>query len=313
MKQIILIICIIISVNNKAQCQGVYLNENEIFDYVEKNEIAKKHKIKSIKEYPDYKIEESKGNCKKEDVYDSNGNIIKETMYPNTKEEYVKHAFIYNENRLVEIREFYKDEDEPNHYYFINYNTKNQITSITSQHKNEVNNATVINYFYTEDGKFDYSQRVGATFKNKIHYNKCGRIEYVESLSITEESIKLDSNDCIIYYEPFHEYEYKEGEEDYVKRIMNNNCETKTYFSRRRRYKYWIIQTQENTYNESGQFIEAVYSKRKARLNMTYFKKYERYYHTEYEYNDKGLQTSAKFFNLKNELDRNYYTEYNYY
>lgn len=312
MRSIIIISTILISVVS-LYSQGNNIFENEAFEYIQKIETAQKNRIKTINYYPNYEDSMNKGECEKLELYDSNGILLKEIYYPNSKKEYFENAFEYNTNgKLKTIYHYLSNAKTPFSAIHLDYNHYQQLKSMTKEIiKGNIEPDTLF-YFYTIEGRFDYKVwSHNRNMKINVHYNKCNRIEYIEGLPYKQGSIQLDSNDCIIFGEI--ETGENKGDIDYFKRINNNNCQIISEFSGFKIGKEWNIHVATYEYDMNHRILRIIYKAAQAKTMSKCVNKLKVKSVHEFEYNNKGLQIFHKTKNGKGNLTKNLYIEYTYF
>lgn len=310
MRYLLLIISIIIGFTLNLFSQGNYVFEKDVFDFIYKIETAKRHRIKTINYYPDYKDSLNKGECKKMELYDSTGILIKEVYYPNSKKEYFKNTFEYdNSGRLKIIYNYLTSDDTPFSIIHLDYYYSSQLKSIVKIIVKSNHIPDTLLYYYTPEGRFDYKLRsFNRSLKIYIRYNKCNKIEYIESMPFKEGTIQLDSNDCIV----FVRMETIESDMEYHKRVNNDNCQNVSDYGVYKSGPKWSIYFTINEYDTSQRLLRTIDKKSQANTMAKCENKLEVSSVHEFEYNDRGLQIFHKIKNGKGKLTKIIFTEYKY-
>ena len=295
--------------------QGNYVIENDAFKYIKKNRKAKKYKIKTISYYPNYVDSLNKGKCEKREIYNLKGNIISEINFPDSKNPSENKIFIYDSlDNLIEIHRYLTKDNNYSEIIYLGYYPTNQLKSMSWLYtKSNSNNDTLL-YYYTEDGFYDY--KVWSNSKSKrmyIRYNKCNEIEYIETLPTKPESIKLDSNKCIIFGEVELGDDLIGKEKSFFKRTYNSKCKNLTDYTQYFFGNEWLISSHTNTFNEKSELIKVVNSRCEAKSKEKCLKKFEIYSIYKIEYNSKGLEILSKEYDKKEKLKSIYYTDYVFY
>jgi len=308
MKPIFLtLICTFITLS--LYSQGNYVFENVTFDYMKKIEIAKKHRIKSISYYPNYKDSLKKGKCEKKEIYDTTGILLKAVYSPNTKKEYKKYSFVYDKNnRLIELNYFFSKRDKvPFRIILLDYYQTGQLKSMTEKYPHGKSNPDTLFYYYTEGGRYEYKVwGKNPDHKMYIRYNKCNKIEYVETRPYKNGSIQLDSNGCMTYVEI-------EKGEDFDRYTYNDNCQVTSNYGVYNFGKEWNIWHKTYEYNTNNFLIRIISKESQAKTKAKCEENLKVKSIIEIEYNNKGLRIFTKTKNETGKIIANAYIEYEYY
>jgi hypothetical protein len=291
--------------------QGNYVFENGIFDYLNKNKKAKKHNIKSISYYSNFIDSLDQGECIKKDIYNSTGNIIKEEYFPNSNKSNERNTFIYDANdNLNEMHGGISGTFGGSSIFKLDYyNTMNLKSIIRTPLNNNSESDTLI-YFYTNAGLFDY--KTYGKLKTFIRYNSCGKIEYIETLPLSFETIKLNENGCVIYSEIEMGDELIGKEKSFHQRTDNSNCQNLTDYTQYYFGDEWKITSDSNQYDSNSKLVKITSNYCRAKTKTKCLKKNEVHNTYEYIYNSTGLIVFEKVYNKKGKLTSNYFYDYKF-
>lgn len=294
--------------------QGNYVFENSVFEYLKKNETAKKYSIKSISYYPNFLDSINKGKCAKQETYTSKGNLIKVEFLPESNKPQENNNFIYdNQDNLKEIHGGVSGSFGSN-IFILDYYDNNKLKSLIRKGINGNSSSDTMSYYYTNKGLFDYKiWSDNKSSKIYIRYNKCDEIEYVETLPYKTESIQLDSNGCVIYTEIEMGDDLIGKEKSFHRRTYNSNCQNLTDYTQYYFGDDWKITSETSEFDNNSRLIKVTSKYCSAKTKDKCLKKFRVDSIYKYEYDSKGLRIFWKEYDKKEELKSISFRKYEFF
>jgi hypothetical protein len=301
--------------NSSVLSQGKYGTlESTVLNIKESNKIAKSLKIKSISRYNNYKDSLNKGECLTKNIYNDKGLVIKTISSPESKKQYIGRRLSYDSyNNLIEIKNYsISDSIQPIGTIQIIYDNLNRFTAI-SRLTNRTGYCDTTLYFYSNDNKLSYKLlKNNTTHKIKIKYNDCGKIEYVENLPIDINTIQLNDNNCLTYYQT----DLGDNKETYEKESYlisyNSNCQPMTTYSEVFFRRHYQVGNDTILYNNESKKIKHIFYGSSATSKKKCLKRISFLGFSEYEYNNFGLLLYRRDYSASNTIESIYFKEYEY-